>query len=281
MVSTRRSQSDKKRDYQVGDKVEVSLTLARARVGNGVDTGAPCISTTHVWTFRGVDHGTTLILLLPLSHTTSSDPLILLLREQVLRIDGVATGTLLYKTETVTSSHQPHYESSPSSSTHSGMVSHWMVAVSDHGGQEEDISERRLGRVFGVDGGEEHTSTTSSTAVESDSSGAMALNTGKVGRKRAPRKRQTAKAATAVSKSKTVVKATPPRVHSTRAVTRSAGPAVELFRGIEEIPVPPKQPKAPRQDKDSNVVKIEMLTGVLYMYREMGCKRHVRFVRTK
>ena len=153
-----------------------------------------------------------------------------------------------------------------------------MVAVSDLDGQEEDISERMLGRVL-VDG--EHTSTTSSTAVESDSS-TMATNTGKESRRRAPRKRQAAAKTTAIRKSKTVAKTTPPRrIHSTRAVTRSAGPSVELFRGIEEVTLPPKQPKAPREDNNSNVVKVPMLTGILYLYREKGCKRRAKFVRTK
>jgi len=74
------------------------------------------------------------------------------------------------------------------------------------------------------------------------------------------------------------------RVHTTRAATRNAGSTVSLFRGIEDMVVPPKkqQPKVSlsKSKNDGSVVKVQMLTGVLYLYRDGG-KRHARFVRTK
>jgi len=74
------------------------------------------------------------------------------------------------------------------------------------------------------------------------------------------------------------------RVHTTRAATRSAGSTVALFRGIEDLVIPPKKqtPKvsASNSKNDGSVVKVQMLTGVLYLYRDGG-KRRARFVRTK
>ncbi len=74
------------------------------------------------------------------------------------------------------------------------------------------------------------------------------------------------------------------KMHTTRAATRSAGSSVALFRGIEDMVIPPKkqQPRVSMSNSknDGSVVKVQMLTGVLYLYRDAG-KRRARFVRTK
>jgi hypothetical protein len=178
--------------------------------------------------------------------------------------------------------------------------SHWIVVVSDQG-EEEDISERMLGRVL-VD----NNNNGSTVAAESDSSSTMAALVDAIVAKpivaavsttkkrlaqnnkalnAAGSKATTKAAACAASKNIKATIASSGRVHSTRAVTRSSGPSVELLRGIEEYVLPPKPRAAVAVTKGSsggdtaNLVKVKLLTGTLYLYR--GPKKYVKFVRTK
>jgi cytoskeletal protein RodZ len=206
-------------------------------------------------------------------------PLSLLLK-QIVRSDGTAIGKLLYKTEPVTSTGQPQYDSSPTSSG----VSHWMVSFEGSDLSEEDVSERMLGCVMNSSAAESDTSTVAIQASEESSASAMAVAPKKIfavhsmkkKTKTAPKAR---KATTAQQKQVQL----PRRVHTTRAAARTAGASVELFSGIEEISLPPK-PKKPASSSSSSrnggMVKVQMLTGTLFIYRD-GPKRHVKFVRTK
>lgn len=75
-------------------------------------------------------------------------------------------------------------------------------------------------------------------------------------------------------------------LHTTRAATRQAGSSTDLYRGIEDValhakPTKPSNTKASSTSpRDNSVVKIQMLTGTLFLYRK-GPKPYAKFVRTK
>jgi hypothetical protein len=197
--------------------------------------------------------------------------------KQIVRSDGTAIGKLLYKNEPATSTSQPHYDSSPSSMG----VSHWMVSFEGSDWSEEDVSERMLGCVINSSATESDASTVAVQPSEESSPSAVAAALKKTSAVRTIKK--TTKTAPKARKTTTPKKQVqlPRRVHTTRAAARTAGTSVELFSGIEKISLPPKPKKtASLSPRNGDTVKVQMLTGTLYLYR-VGPKRHVKFVRTK
>lgn len=164
-------------------------------------------------------------------------------------------------------------------------ISHWRVSLSqeDERGlpvdEEEDVSERRLGRVLDA-------TTPMTTAVqpnnESDES-TVSVTPSDSADKAISVKSTAVKGPKGGRKVKTTTKARRsghnPRV-STRAATKNAGHPVTLLRGIEEIALPPKKPVTQQKTRHGQPVQVvKLLTGTLYLYR--GNQRRVEFVRTK
>ena len=170
-----------------------------------------------------------------------------------------------------------------------------MVAVD---GKEEDVSERMLGRVLdgrtsAIATASETSSSDSSTmaaaaaivsASPSPSSRDASLNKKTTTKKKKQKQHPPVVRKTVAAKNKHIKPNHHANTGTRRAVTRSAGPSVELLSGIDEIVLPPKPPKPTSNKKasssDNNVIKVKMLTGTLYMYRN-GPHRSVKFVRTK
>ena len=194
-------------------------------------------------------------------------------------MDGMAIGKLLSKSKTINTRSRSGPSSSRTASA-SPQPSYWTVSVEgSEESSEEDISETMLGRVVDRSNASAAESDESTVAVRDSSASAAS-------RKLAQRKTTKAKKAKKISKGakhrKKDVVAEP--AHTTRAATRSAGSPVELYGGIEEIVIPhkPRPVKlAPGESvSNGNVTKVQMLTGVLYLYWD-GPKRHAKFVRTK
>lgn len=203
-----------------------------------------------------------------------------------MRRDGIAIGKLVCKTTPIASKRQSR-TSSPNATNSSP---HWIVSLKGSDA-EEDISERMLGRV--VDRSTTTTDTSSSdgstvSVCGGSVSSASKKSFGSHKKKSKSRKSSVTKKAHRSSKTQSKVAVVQSgsrgqRVHTTRATTRSAGSSVELFSGIEEIVIPPK-PKVSKarasSEGDPNVIKVPMLTGTLYLYRD-GPKRRAEFIRTK
>lgn len=154
---------------------------------------------------------------------------------------------------------------------------HWIVRTEDN--DEENLPERML-RSIAEEGSNENTSMAES---EGDSSNESRSSPSKRSAKSSVKSK---KSVVVVSRKTSTVSNKrmsdqQEKIHTTRAATRSSGNAVGLFKGIEEIVLPPKPRTAPKvSTNNDNVIKVPMLTGTLFMYRD-GPKRRVKFVRTK
>lgn len=149
-----------------------------------------------------------------------------------------------------------------------------MVAV-EGSEKREDVSERRLGRVLNASTTESDSSTVTVNSDDVRTNDRPGAAFGKA----TPNKTAKSSKVTAHKATTTTKPVAGQPIHSTRAVTRSAGPSVELFRGIEEIVLPPKPKLSSKtSSRNESEIKVKMLTGTLYIYRD---KRHVKFVRTK
>lgn len=155
---------------------------------------------------------------------------------------------------------------------------HWIVRTEDN--DEQSVPERML-RSIVEEGSNDHTSTTAESDADTSNEPRISPS------KRSTKPPMKSKKSVVVVSRKTTTTSNKKmsdlqeKIHTTRAATRSSGNAVGLFKGIEEIVLPPKPRAAPKvAASNDNVIKIPMLTGTLYMYRD-GPKRRVKFVRTK
>ncbi|GAX23364.1 hypothetical protein FisN_15Lh079 [Fistulifera solaris] len=193
---------------------------------------------------------------------------------EIVHGKSVAIGILLAKTEDKSMVVQE--DSSPITTLPD---THWIVRTEDN--EEQSIPERLL-RSITDEGSHENNSSLADSDEDTSSE-----------RRSSPSKKSTKPTITKAKKSVVFVSRkgaissnnkktvdNPEKIHTTRAATRSSGNAVGLFKGIEEIVLPPKpRPASKASTSNDNVIKIPMLTGTLFMYK--GPKRRVKFVRSK
>lgn len=159
---------------------------------------------------------------------------------------------------------------------------HWMVRTKDN--DELSFPERMFRSI--TEEGTPSTTTTTTTTAESDNDTTSELRSSPLKRNKTSLKSKnksvvSRKTTATTNNSNKKQLLSNDKIHTTRAATRSSGNTVGLFKGIEEIVLPPKQPRASKVSQNNdNVLKVPMLTGTLYMYRD-GPKRRVKFVRTK
>lgn len=116
--------------------------------------------------------------------------------------------------------------------------------------------------------------------MESDSSTATAVHTNTKNKVKTAARKASAATVKHVATTTMCAPASPPgTTNQTRAVTRSKGGSVDLFKGIESVPVVKKPSPKKRGDEGGNMQKIKLLTGTLYLYR--GRYPRAEFVRTK
>ena len=203
-------------------------------------------------------------------------------KTQIIHGKSVAIGILLAKTEDK-SLHD--VESSPVTTMPD---THWIVRTEDN--DEQSIPERMLRNI--TEEGSHENNSSSVADSDGDTSSKRRISPSKRSTKPTITKAKktvafaSRKSAATTTTSNTSSKKTPDlfqeKIHTTRAATRSSGNAEGLFKGIEEIVLPPKPRPVPKaaSSNNGNVIKITMLTGTLYMYRD-GAKRRVQFVRSK